>query len=149
MDSSVVCLYFLPRDDNAEPEISLVGFVGVKQSARGPRTSLTFGFAWDLVELPTSSERMGVKNRLHLSIAACSWPRILLLPLRSTDAPLCGPLYSPACNLYTCSWCSLLNRQKQRTEPCEAPWPQSPGGWKLQAVYSALPLDALAVGDAG
>lgn len=59
MDSSVVCLYFLLRDDNAEPEISLVGFVGVKQSARGPRTSLTFGFAQDLVELPTSSERMG------------------------------------------------------------------------------------------
>lgn len=92
MDSSVVCLYFLPRDDNAESEISLVGFVGVKQSARDPRTSLTFGFARDLVELPTSSERIGVKNRLRLSIAACSWPRILLLPARSTEAPLCGPL---------------------------------------------------------
>ena len=63
MDSSVVGLYFSPRDDNRESEISLVGFVGAKQSARDPRTSLTFGFARDLVELPTFSERMGVKTK--------------------------------------------------------------------------------------
>jgi len=28
----------------------------------------------------------------------------------------------------------------------EALWPRSPGPWKLQALYSAFPLDVLAVG---
>lgn len=55
----------------------------------------------------------GAREQLRL---ACRLPCVLSSPLpRSRDATQPWPLL--AWNLYKCSWCSLLNGQKQRTEP--------------------------------
>lgn len=58
-------------------------------------------FAPDPLELPTVLEKLGVKNHLHSSTAACSWPCILLRPSCSAEMLLCVGLGTARPVIYT------------------------------------------------
>lgn len=100
MDSSVFSPSH-PETTMGELQLSLVGFIGVKQSVWDLRPWSMFDFASDPLELPTLSEKLGVKNRLHSSAAACSWPCILLRPSQSAEMLLCVGLRTARPVIYT------------------------------------------------
>lgn len=88
-DSSVISPSCLEMTVVENCSSSWWALLEVKWSVCDLRPWPTFDSAPDPLELPTLSERLGLKNHLVTSTAACSWPCVLLPPSRSTEPLLC------------------------------------------------------------